>query len=127
MKYSREESKEIWNQSMSNEPNEFHRQEVRPKVTQSLTTNDGDYILDIAYGNGNYSAYLTPSYLRKSKNCMLVRIVQHRSIGIIKIDRTDAATDLIKFSLQPINCFSTRVNYQSVEQPFPSWYADCTE
>ena len=31
---------------------------VRPKVTELLNPNSSDYILDIACGNGNYSAYL---------------------------------------------------------------------
>ena len=31
---------------------------VRPKVTELLSPNPADYILDIACGNGNYSSYL---------------------------------------------------------------------
>ena len=38
--------------------NEFHREVVRPKVTELLSPNPADYILDIACGNGNYSSYL---------------------------------------------------------------------
>lgn len=60
-----EESKKIWNQNaefwdnaMGNDSNDFHREVVRPKVTELLTPNHTDYILDIACGNGNYSAYL---------------------------------------------------------------------
>ncbi len=65
MPYTVEESKEIWNQNaefwddaMGDESNEFHREVVRPKVTELLDPCSGDYILDIACGNGNYSAYL---------------------------------------------------------------------
>lgn len=60
-----QESKEIWNENakfwdnaMGDESNEFHREVVRPRVTELLSPNPTDYILDIACGNGNYSAYL---------------------------------------------------------------------
>ena len=65
MRYSKEESKMIWDQNaefwdytMGDESNDFHRNVVRPKVTELLNPNPTDYILDIACGNGNYSAYL---------------------------------------------------------------------
>lgn len=65
IQYSKEESKAIWNQnaefwdcSMGDESNDFHREVVRPKVTELLNPDPTDYILDIACGNGNYSAYL---------------------------------------------------------------------
>ena len=61
MRYSKEESKMIWDQNaefwdytMGDESNDFHRNVVRPKVTELLNPNSSDYILDIACGNGNY-------------------------------------------------------------------------
>ena len=52
---------------MGDESNEFHREVVRPKVTELLSPNPADYILDIACGNGNYSSYLcTKEALRLS-------------------------------------------------------------
>lgn len=60
-----EESKKIWEKNaqflddaMGDESNEFHREVVRPKVTELLSPDPSDYILDIACGNGNYSSYL---------------------------------------------------------------------
>lgn len=60
-----EESKKIWNQNakfwdnaMGDDSNEFHREVVRPKVTELLSPTLTDYILDAACGNENYSAYL---------------------------------------------------------------------
>ncbi len=48
------------------ESNEFHREVVRPKVTELLSPDPSDYILDIACGNGNYSSYLAQRALRSS-------------------------------------------------------------
>ena len=48
----------FWDNAMGDESNEFHREVVRPKVTELLSPNPADYILDIACGNGNYSSYL---------------------------------------------------------------------
>lgn len=65
MPYSTEESRMIWNQNaefwdnaMGDESNDFHREVVRPGATELLNPDLDDYILDIACGNGNYSAYL---------------------------------------------------------------------
>lgn len=68
--YSKEESKAIWNQNaefwdcaMGDESNDFHREVVRPKVTELLNSDPTDYILDLACGNGNYSACCRKSSL----------------------------------------------------------------
>ena len=42
---------------MGDESNDFHREVVRPKVTELLNPNPTDNILDIACVNGNYSTY----------------------------------------------------------------------
>ena len=54
MQYSKEESKAIWNQNaefwdcaMGDESNDFHREVVRPKVTELLNPDPTDYILDV--------------------------------------------------------------------------------
>lgn len=68
MKNLIKESKDIWNKNatfwddnMRDNSNEFHRIVIRPKVTELLSPKSSDYILDIACGNGNYSAYLADS------------------------------------------------------------------
>lgn len=64
--YSLEESLSIWefnaehwDNYMGDESNDFHRNVVRPKVTELLDINKDDFILDVSCGNGNYSAFMT--------------------------------------------------------------------
>lgn len=53
-----ETNAEFWDEQMGDESNRFHREVVRPKVTELLDPQPGDRVLDIACGNGNYSAYM---------------------------------------------------------------------
>ena len=41
-----EENAQFWDNAMGDESNEFHREVVRPKVTELLSPNPADYILD---------------------------------------------------------------------------------
>ena len=54
-----EKNAQFWDDAMGDESNEFHREVVRPKVTELLSPDPSDYILDIACGNGNYSSFIT--------------------------------------------------------------------
>ena len=48
-----EKNAQFWDDAMGDESNEFHREVVRPKVTELLSPDPSDYILDIACGNDN--------------------------------------------------------------------------
>ena len=48
----------FWDAAMGDASNAFHRQTVRPGVTDLLNPQPGDFVLDVACGNGNYAAYL---------------------------------------------------------------------
>lgn len=63
--YSKEESKAIWEHNakfwddyMGDESNDFHCQVVRPRVNELMQIQPEDFVLDIACGNGNYSAHM---------------------------------------------------------------------
>lgn len=71
MDYSREDSLRAWEANagfwdsyMGDCSNDFHREVVRPGVSELLGFQPGDFILDIACGNGNYSAYLAERGVR---------------------------------------------------------------
>ena len=42
-----EKNAQFWDNAMGDKSNEFHREVVRPKVTELLSPNAMDYILDI--------------------------------------------------------------------------------
>lgn len=46
----------FWDAYMGDESNDFHRRVVRPAVEEFLAVGAGDRVLDIACGNGNFSA-----------------------------------------------------------------------
>ena len=60
-----EESRRIWDANasywdkyMGDESNDFHRDVVRPHTAELLDIQPGDFILDIACWNGNFSLYM---------------------------------------------------------------------
>ena len=53
-----EKNAEFWDEFMGADSNNFHKNLVRPYVTKLLNIENGDLILDIACGNGNYSEYM---------------------------------------------------------------------
>lgn len=53
-----EENAAFWDAYMGDASNRYHREVVRPYVTELLAPQKGDFILDAACGNGNYSAFL---------------------------------------------------------------------
>lgn len=127
MKYSIEESKEIWNQNadfwdqaMGDESNEFHRQVVRPKVTKLLAPNDTDHILDIACGNGNYSAYLAEkgasvvAFDYSEKMIALARERQKRYASNIEFCVADAADKKSLMALGQERSFTKAVSNMAI-------------
>ena len=53
-----EANAQFWDEKMGDNSNSFHRNLVRPYTEELLEVIDGDLVLDIACGNGNYSKRL---------------------------------------------------------------------
>ena len=50
---------EFWDNAMGNDLNDYHKQVVRPAIMEFLGNITGESILDIACGNGSFSALLS--------------------------------------------------------------------
>lgn len=53
-----ERNAEFWDDYMGDESNRFHRELIRPYTEQLLDVKRGQFVLDIACGNGNFSRRL---------------------------------------------------------------------
>ncbi len=53
-----EKNAEFWDNHMGDNSNSFHRELVRPHTEELLDIHSGDFVLDIACGNGNFSQRL---------------------------------------------------------------------
>lgn len=53
-----ETNADFWDERMGQHSNRFHREIVRPSTEVVLNVNEGEKILDIACGNGNFSKRL---------------------------------------------------------------------
>lgn len=116
MKYSLEDSLEawqtnakFWDECMGDNSNQFHREVVRPKVNKLLDIQKDDYVLDIACGNGNYSAYLANQGVNvvafdySSKMIELAKKRQARYINKIEFHVIDATNKQSLMTLKKIS------------------------
>lgn len=53
-----ENNSAFWDEYMGDESNAFHRELIRPNVEKLLTIKEGERVLDIACGNGNFTRRL---------------------------------------------------------------------
>ena len=53
-----ETNADFWDESMGDASNRFHREVVRPRVSELMDVHPGELILDAGCGNGNYSAWM---------------------------------------------------------------------
>lgn len=83
----------FWDDYMGDESNFFHCDMVRPKTDEFLQVSEGDLVLDIACGNGNYSEWMA------AKGAKVVAFdYSEKMVELAKRRRTSYA-DRIKFSV----------------------------
>jgi len=88
-----EKNAEFWDNYMGDESNDFHRNLVRPYVTKLLNIKKRDFVLDIACGNGNYSAYLA------QQSAKVVAFDYSEKMIQLAIKRRQAFSDSIEFKV----------------------------
>lgn len=115
-----EANAEFWDNQMGDTSNEFHLKTVRPKVTELLDIKPKDFILDIACGNGNYSAYMADKGAKVvafdySKN--LIKLAEKRQARFkdnIKFCIADAADEKSLMNLKCEKPFDKAVSNMAV-------------
>lgn len=115
-----EENAKFWDETMGDESNKFHRETVRPKVNELLDIQPDDFILDIACGNGNYSAYLANQGISVvafdySANMIeLAKKRQHRYLDRIEFCVADATNESSLLALRRKKPFTKAVSNMAI-------------
>lgn len=65
--YIWETNADYWDSKMGDHSNYFHRNLVRPNTEKLLNIKEGDFVLDIACGNGNFSQRLAQNGARTTR------------------------------------------------------------
>lgn len=95
-----ESNADFWDEKMGDESNDFHRNLVRPHVDFLLDVNNGDLILDIACGNGNYSKWLA------EKGAQVVAFDYSPKMVALAIKRRKDVLDKVSFQV----CDATKLD-----------------
>ncbi len=106
-----EENAVFWDNFMGDESNDFHRDVVCPSVGTLLAVNAGDFILDIACGNGNYSKRLA------EKGAKVVAFDYSPKMIALANERRKAVLDKVEFNVCDATDFEELMQLKR-EQPF---------
>ncbi len=115
-----EENAEFWDNKMGDESNEFHRVVVRPKVNKLLDVQADDFVLDIACGNGNYSAFMAEigadvvAFDYSSKMIELAEKRQARYCDKIEFNVVDATSEQKLMALKKERPFTKAVSNMAI-------------
>lgn len=105
---------------MGDESNDFHREVVRPKVTELLDINPEDFVLDVACGNGNYSAFLAQRNIKvvafdySPKLIELAKKRQYRFKNNIEFCVADATNEKSLMTLKRTKPFTKAVSNMAI-------------
>ena len=88
-----ETNAKFWDEQMGNESNFFHCDLVRPYTEKLLELKEDDLVLDIACGNGNFSAYMA------NKNINVVAFDYSSTMIDLAIKRRTDVLDKVSFNV----------------------------
>lgn len=115
-----EANAEFWDNYMGDESNQFHREVVRPRINELPDIKDGDFILDVACGNGNYSAYMAErkanvvAFDYSKKMIELAKKRQERFLDKIEFYVIDATSKTELLSLKKVRCYNKAVSLMAI-------------
>ncbi len=118
--YAWEANAAFWDDHMGDESNRFHREVVRPKVSELLNVQPDDFILDAACGNGNYSAYMAEQGAKVvafDYSPKMIRLAQKRQIRFkdsISFHVANAADEASIMSLYSNRPFTKAVSNMAI-------------
>lgn len=72
-----ETNADCWDAKMGDNSNIFHREIVRPHTEELLAVKPGDFILDVACGNGNFSQRMAEKGARVTAFDYSARLIEH--------------------------------------------------
>ena len=75
--YIWETNADYWDSKMGDHSNYFHRNLVRPNTEKLLNIKEGDFVLDIACGNGNFSQRLAQNGARVVAFDFSSKLIEH--------------------------------------------------
>ncbi len=115
-----EANAEFWDEHIGDDSNQFHREVIRPKVSELLDIKENDFILDIACGNGNYAAYIAErgadvvAFDYSSKMIELAEKRQHKYKDKIEFHVIDATNEKELRSLKKDRLYTKAVSNMAI-------------
>lgn len=109
-----------WDERMGDTDNQYHREIIRPATLKLLNPHSGEYILDAACGNGNFSRFMAGMGVKVTAFDFSPTLIEHakrrcrKYAHLIDFHVADATqyTDLIQ--LQPNTPFDKAVSNMAV-------------
>ena len=66
-----------WDERMGDTDNQYHREIIRPATLKLLNLHSGEYILDAACGNGNFSRFMAKLGVRVTAFDYSAKLIEH--------------------------------------------------
>ena len=66
-----------WDERMGDTDNQYHREIIRPATLKLLNPHSGEYILDAACGNGNFSRFMAKLGVKVTAFDYSAKLIEH--------------------------------------------------